>query len=342
VEAAWPLWLNLVVFIAAAGAIGFAGTKLAAVADHLADATGLGEAFTGAVLVGASTSLAGITASVTAAAEGHPQLAVSNALGGIAAQTAFLAIADFAHREANLEHAAASLPNIVQGVLLTTLLAMVLLAIGGPEWTVFGVHPMSLALPIVWIFGVRLAQQMREKPMWRPRRTSATRPDIPEPAARRLAPGPLWIRFLIFAAVVAAGGWAVAHTGVGLAQQTGLSESLVGAAFTAIATSLPELVTTVAAVRRGALTLAVGDIIGGNAFDTLFLSVADIPYREGSLYHAASTRETFLCALAVVMNGFLLMGLVRRERAGVARIGFESVIMLALFVMGYVTLALWR
>ena len=50
---------------------------------------------------------------------------------------------------------------------------------------------------------------------------------------------------------------------------------------TAVATSLPELVTTLAAVRRGAAQLAVGGIIGGNAFDVLFLSASDVAYRDG-------------------------------------------------------------
>ena len=58
----------------------------------------------------------------------------------------------------------------------------------------------------------------------------------------------------------------------------------MGLLLTATATSLPELVTSVAAVRRGALTLAVGGIIGGNAFDTLFTAASDIAYREGSIY----------------------------------------------------------
>jgi cation:H+ antiporter len=40
---------------------------------------------------------------------------------------------------------------------------------------------------------------------------------------------------------------------------------------TSTCTSIPELVTAVAAVRQGSLTLAVGGIVGGNAFDTLFM-----------------------------------------------------------------------
>ena len=64
------------------------------VADRLADVTGLGEAVFGAVLLGGSTSLPGIITSVTTAFEGYAELSISNAIGGIAAQTTFLAIAD--------------------------------------------------------------------------------------------------------------------------------------------------------------------------------------------------------------------------------------------------------
>jgi cation:H+ antiporter len=55
---------------------------------------------------------------------------------------------------------------------------------------------------------------------------------------------------------------------------------VVGGLFTAVSTSLPELVTSVAAVQQGALTLAVGGIIGGNSFDVMFVAFADIAYRE--------------------------------------------------------------
>ena len=95
----------------------------------------------GAVLLGAATSLSGSVLSVTAAYRGHPELAVSNALGGIAVQTFFLAIADMVYRRANLEHAAASAPNMMQNGLLIALLALLLLAPTLPSlsrlWTEF-------------------------------------------------------------------------------------------------------------------------------------------------------------------------------------------------------------
>jgi len=117
--------------VAAAVVILLVGTRLTAVADVLAERTGLGEAVVGAIFLGA-TSLSGIVTSVTAAGDGRAELAVSNAVGGNAAQTVFPAVADAAYRRANLDHAAASPANLAQGALLVTLLAVPL---PWPGWT---------------------------------------------------------------------------------------------------------------------------------------------------------------------------------------------------------------
>src|SRR6056297_3236508 len=117
--------------------IAIAGFKLVKYADKLADITGIGEALFGAILLGAITSLAGITTSVTAAFQSHPHLAISNAMGGIAAQTMFLALADILYRKANLEHSSASFANILMGLLLIIMLTFILLVIFAPEISFF-------------------------------------------------------------------------------------------------------------------------------------------------------------------------------------------------------------
>ncbi|MDX1609820.1 MAG: sodium:calcium antiporter [Halofilum sp. (in: g-proteobacteria)] len=326
-------------FLLAAGAIGVAGTFLSGICDRLADRTGMGEAFTGAIVLGAVTSLSGITVSVTAALDGLPTLALSNAIGGIAVQTAFLAVADVTYRRANLEHAAASVPNMMQAALLIVLLGMMLVAMTLPPVTVAGVHPLSPALLLVYGFGMRMVYQSRERPMWEPRMTRATRVDEPETTAGDLSLGRLLLQFAAAAVVVVLAGILATRSGEAIAGATGISHTLVGGLFLAVATSLPELVTSVAAVRRGALTLAVGGVVGGNAFDTLFAAVADVAYRPGSLYHAATEYETFLIALTIVMTAVLLLGLIRRERRGVARIGFESMAVFALYGLAVFVIA---
>ena len=59
----------------------------------------MGEAVVGAVLLGAITSLAGVVTSLTAAYQGYADLAISNAIGGIAVQTLFLAFADMTYKK---------------------------------------------------------------------------------------------------------------------------------------------------------------------------------------------------------------------------------------------------
>jgi cation:H+ antiporter len=315
--------------------VGIAGVKMSGVADRLADRTGLGEAIVGGVLLGIATSLSGVMTSITAAADGNASLAVSNAVGGIAAQTFFLAVADIFYRKVNLEHAAASATNLIQLGLLIAMLALPLTAALAPGVAPFAIHPVTPLLVAAYVIGLVVTKRAREDPMWRPRKTRETREDVPDDDSFRGPSTPvLVIMFLGLALALAASGWGIAKSGAAIAAATGLSQSVVGALFTAVTTSLPELVTTVAAVRRGALTLAVGGIIGGNTFDVLFLVGADVAYRDGSIFHAVPDRDLFLLAWAIVMAAVLLLGLLRRERVGPAGIGFESTALIAIYAAG--------
>ncbi|MFD2110405.1 sodium:calcium antiporter [Thiorhodococcus fuscus] len=336
----WSLGLTLLVFVASAATIAFVGIRMARLADRLADLTGLGEAVFGAVLLGASTSLSGIVVSMTAASAGKAELAVSNAVGGIAVQTVFLVVADLFYRRANLEHAAASLPNLINGAMLCALLAVPLMAATAPPVTLFGVHPASLFLLAFYGFGLRLASLARDDPAWHPVRTGETFEDVPaEIVADGAGQGRLWMEFAVAVVLVGAAGYLVGLSGISLVRVTGLSETLVGALLTSAVTSLPELVTAVAAVRQGALTLAVGGIIGGNTFDVLFLALSDVAYRPGSIYHAIGEQPLFIISLTILLTATLLLGLIRRERSGIGNIGFESGLVLMFYGVGFSVIA---
>ena len=324
----------LLVFIAAGLAVFVSGTRLTRLADTLADRTGLGEAIAGALLLGATTSLSGTIVSITSALEGQASLAFSNSIGGIAAQTAFLALADLTYRRANLEHAGAELVNVFQAVVLFGLLMLPLLAVTLPEFTLWSVHPVSLAIPVVYVLSLVASRTIRAEPMWRPVPTADTREDRPEEesgSTGERSTAALFASFAGLMAVMGVAGWAIASSASVLVDRFALSASLVGALATATVTSMPELVTTLVAVRRGALQLAIGGIIGGNTFDTLFLTAADVSYRDGSLYHAVGRADLFWVVIAALMTAVLLAGLILRERTGPIRIGTESAAMLAIY-----------
>ncbi len=67
---------------------------------------------------------------------------------------------------------------------------------------------------------------------------------------------------------------------------TGVGETFVGVALLALATSLPELVTSLAAVRMGSFELAVGNLFGSNALNVAILIFADAAYTRGPILSA--------------------------------------------------------
>jgi cation:H+ antiporter len=332
----FPLSLSL--FVIAAGVILVFGTMITRVAAELAKVTGLGEALVGALFLGACTSLPEIATSATAASAGHADLAMSNAIGSVAGQTAFLALADMAYRHANLEHAAASAENLMLAAFVLVMLTLPLLALAMPQVSLWGFHPVSVLMLAAYVQGLRMVSSAHDTPMWLPRRTAETRTEAAEQSAGGPRVWSLWMRFALAGSATALGGWLLAVTAVPIATYTGLSETLVGGILTGLTGSLPELVTAVVAVRMGALTLAVGDILGGNAFDALIVAVSDWAFPGGSIFAAAGREQGFLLALAALLTAILLMGLVYREKHGIANIGLESFLVLSFYIGAFALL----
>lgn len=316
--------MALVVFTLSALVVAYTGTRLTVVADRLADRTGLGEALIGAVALGVTTSISGSVVSIYAAHDGMANLSVGNALGGIAAQTFFLVIADAAYKKTNLEHAAASSTNIMLSVLLISLLCLPLIALGLGEFTVMGIHPVTIFLFALYLMGLKYINNQKNNPMWNPLLTSQTIKDEPDEPQGGSETKFLAFRFLVYALILLASGFVVKKSGVALAEQWGLNHMFLGTLFTATTTSLPELITTFTAVRRGAVTLAVGGIVGGNTFDVLFLAFSDIAYRDGSIYHHIDERFSAYLALTILMTAVLTLGLLRRERKAFANVGVDT------------------
>ena len=83
---------------------------------------------------------------------------------------------------------------------------------------------------------------------------------------------PVWLALVYFAGgllgVVLGAGWLVEGAS-NVARDLGVSDAVIGLTIVAIGTSLPELVTSVMAARKGAAEIAVGNVIGSNIFNLL-------------------------------------------------------------------------
>jgi len=324
----WPLLPSLIGLVGAVVVLAFAGTRLARTADELADRTGLGEAVAGALFLGAVTSLPGILTTITGALGGDAEFALANPIGGVAIQTVWLAIADLVYRRANLEHAAASLDNLLQALILVALLALPIVAYATPSLVIGWFHPATLLIPVFYAYGLRLLRQMREAPMWTARVTRETRTDDGEDRSTR-STRQLWTSLALLALVVGGTGWVIGQSGLGLIAATGWPSGVTGFTITTAISSLPELITLLAAIRMGALTLGVGGIIGGNVFDTLMIAVADAFYLDGTIYAAVGPASLVLLGGTILITAVLAAGLVVRDRRG---IGFEGIALPALYL----------
>jgi cation:H+ antiporter len=356
---------TIIVFVVATGVVALVGPRLARVAEAIANRLHLGQVIVGAVLLGVVTSLPGLVLTVTAAARGDSELAVANALGGVAAQTLFLAVADIVYRPGTLARGVPTRQVTYQAAMLMVLLALVVIGLGSPGSTVSGIHPVTIALVVAYGGGLALSRRLSRQggSIADPSREedsggeegAALDPDEVEggrsgqrgklggledmPAVReeeqRSWPS-LWSRFGVYAALLSGAGFALSRAGTEIAAETALSATSVGVVLTAVATSTPELVTAVAAARRGAIGLAAGDIIGGNTFDTLFIATADVVH-EGSIYAQAGSRAVGLAGLAVLLNGILLAGLVR-QGSGTRNVDTESLAIVVVWLVSVVVL----
>lgn len=85
---------------------------------------------------------------------------------------------------------------------------------------------------------------------------------------------PLWKCFLcicIGLAFIIGGGQMVVYSAKEIARVAGMTETLIGLTIVAVGTSLPELVTSVVAARKGETGMAFGNVIGSNIFNLLFI-----------------------------------------------------------------------
>ena len=71
--------------------------------------------------------------------------------------------------------------------------------------------------------------------------------------------------------LIVAGGQTVVYGAKETARAVGMTETLIGLTIVAVGTSLPELVTSVVAARKGETELAIGNVIGSNIFNLLFI-----------------------------------------------------------------------
>jgi len=300
-----------------AGVITFSGSRLCRYADVLAEKTGLGRTWMGLVAVALVTSLPELANGVSAVLwVKAPDLAVGNLLGAAVLNLAILAVADIFYPPGPVLTAAdrghilaAAFGVILLGVATLTILPR------GPLMAGLSVRDVSLSSPVLllcYLMGMRATFRFQR------RERAEYLQEHPEEIEDILYPdhrlGEAAGRFAVHALVVVAAGFWLPRVAERLAAYMGWHLSLVGTVFTALVTTLPELVVTLSALRLGAVDLAVGDLLGSLMANIAMLGLLDFLYFDGPLLLAAAPEHAGTGLLAIIMIGIVVAELIFRPQ----------------------------
>jgi cation:H+ antiporter len=335
-------WQNLgmgyliAIFAVSAMAIWWAGTRLEKMSVQIGHKLNLGQIFAGTILLAVATSLPEIATSVTATLRGHPQLAVFNILGSVVVQLFVLAISDGLGQKQALTGKSPSLALIMQGCSLIFLLAFTLVVVCvNSTWednTKLGMFaPLSIAL----IYGLSQYIVMRtgRNPSWKPADENLELVEAEEESGKEKALSRLFLFFALFSMVIAVGGWATVITVEQIAARTGASQNFLGFTLVALATSLPELGTTLTASRRNHGVVAISNIFGSNCFVLALLGLVAVMH-GGNIFEGQLISTVFAAGLGIILTVVYLVGLLELQQKTVARMGWDSFVAIGVSLAG--------
>lgn len=220
----------------------------------------------GMTIVAMGTSLPETAVSVTAAITGNNALAVSNAVGSnifnlmvvVGTCTLFTSVA------VQVNTLKIDFPISILCAVLLLILGAAGMSLGHIDGVVFIILFLAFIL-----YMIRSAQTSREKNV---------EPGVEEEEylleaeeIQEMSMGKSVIYIILGAAAIAVGSDWVVDGACTVAAAIGISQTLIGLTVVAFGTSLPELVTSIVAARKGEVDMALGNVIGSNIFNILMV-----------------------------------------------------------------------
>lgn len=323
------------VFLASAAVVWFAGVRLTMTVDRLADRTGMGHAFAGMVLLASLTSLPEIATVGTAASVGNPSLAIANLLGSASINLVLLAVFDPLIGAGAMTGFVAKPTTLYQGVLSLMILVFAAVAIVVGDYQIAGVGLWTTSLAVFAVISFRASARYERREVWAAvAGDRGESPVEPEEEARPTSLTRLWTITLIAGAFIFVAGSLLALTGEAIAERSGLGDSFTGFLLVGFSTSLTEMSAIITAYRIRRYELAVGDIFGTNIFNTALLLMADLLNPQAPILNQTGRFEAAAALLGALMTGVFVLGLLERRDKTILRMGYDSVLVIILFLGG--------
>jgi cation:H+ antiporter len=259
-----------------------------------------------------------------------PDIAAGDVLGSCVFNLLLIVILDFLHREESV-YTRAGVGHVLSagfGVILIGFVGVnLLLAHNGIDLAILHVGLYTPIILLIYALAMRTVfryEQIQELPVV----------DEKDRRYRHVTLRQALTGYALASVVVVVAGVWLPFIGKAIAQVMGWGESFVGTLFVAAVTSLPEAAVSIAAVRLGALDMAMGNLFGSNLFNMAILAVDDLAYLPGPLFAGVSEVHAVSALSAMMMSGIAIVGLFYRPRRRVFRtVGWVSLFLLSVYVV---------
>ena len=271
--------LLLLFFAGTLAVLGKGANWLVHAAVTLSEKSGLPKVVIGATVVSLGTTTPEASVSVLAAVRGKAGLALGNAVGSVICDTGLILGLSCLLGQVPLER------KILRKQARVQLASGILIVLASFPWaapqSVF-THGGRLPQPIGFVFLILLVMYLRQSIVWaRQEKNSFSLDELEDRADFSLA---LILAKLLGAITLVIGSSHIlVATAVETANRLGIPESVIAATLVAFGTSLPELVTAITAVRRRHGDLAIGNVIGADILNVLFVAGAAAAVTPGGL-----------------------------------------------------------
>ena len=356
-----PLVWNILIFVVAAAVVWAAGVRLSRYADKLIDKTGVSDVFVGSIGLAVITSLPEVATTISATLANNAGMAINNLFGSIALQVTVLVVADAYIKKTSLSGLLESPVARLQATCLVFLLAVAAISIMHNDVAIFHIGVWSVTLFLLYVGASYMVNYFKGLKWWitEPReresigevkaivreherkqhdgadRKADDEPEIPLSTALWSSLG---LSVLIAAVFVLVGGYFVANSADVISQKTGIGSNFMGFFFVGITTSLPELSTTISAVKLQRPRMAFSNIFGTNLLNVGMVFLADVFYFNGPVLNEVGTFSAAAALLGIVLTSVYLMGLTIQLKRAFFNLGVDSILIVLFYIAGSIIL----
>jgi cation:H+ antiporter len=312
----------------------YCGTKLAHYGDQMTELTGMSKAWFGMIMMASVTSLPELFVGISSAGiVQSADFAVGDVLGSCVFNLAILSLLDVFSKKTTL-FSVASQSHVLAGALGIILFSFVGIGLFLPydfqiiDW--IGIS--SIIFIVIYLISIKLVYQY-DKDHPAASIASTTLETQNKTGLKKVV-----FYYSLNALFVIGAALLLPHFAEEISNQTGLQKSFIGTLLLAASTSLPEVAVSVAAIRMGAIDMAVGNLMGSNLFNIFILAIDDFFYTKGHLLVDASESNIISVFSIITMTAIAVTGLTYRSKSKPFILAWDTLLILIMYIFNMVIL----